>query len=144
MEKAYTFSDVLIEPGYSEVLSRSIVNLTSDLGKFKLELPVISSNMKTITGPNMVQAMNNMGGMGILHRFNGIGEAVDDYKQSLFTKKEPIVGVSIGVHGAAGERFNELYQEGARIFCIDVAHGHHVHVKNALKWIDDNYSDTRN
>ena len=64
-----TFNDVLLEPQYSEVLSRSTVDLTSDMGKFKLRLPVMSANMKDITGPKMALAIAKHGGLGILHRF---------------------------------------------------------------------------
>jgi IMP dehydrogenase/GMP reductase len=42
----YTFNDVLIEPRYSEIESRSSVDLTTDMGIFKLQLPIISANMK--------------------------------------------------------------------------------------------------
>ena len=131
--KYYTFSDVLIKPKYSEILSRSNVNLSVDLkNSNNLTLPIISANMKTITGVNMTWKMHQQGGMGILHRFNTIEEAISDYNQIANSK---ICGVSIGVQEEDKERFDKLYQAGARIFCIDVAHGHHILVKNMTKWI---------
>jgi len=148
---AITFSDVLFEPQYSEVMSRSSVDLSSDMGKFKLSLPVISANMKDVTGPKMCHAMYRAGGVGILHRFRNPQDSNDPYGVNLlrntfdqFSEEEPAmtydeiakhVGVSIGVKEDDKHRFYELFEAGARIFCIDVAQGHHILVKNMIKWI---------
>lgn len=145
-----TFNDVLFEPQYSEILSRSHVDLSSNMGKFTLTLPIISANMKDITGPKMAFTMAEYGGMGILHRFiqdetNPILSATKDYKQtvelinSIDMAYDTNFGVSIGVQDADKHRFEVLYNLGARIFCVDVAHGHHVLVKNMIQWIRTNY-----
>jgi len=128
---AYSYRDVLIVPAYSEVTSRSNVDLSTQLGPIKLNLPIISANMKTITGYKMAIAMYNSGGLSILHRFYSIEQAVDEYKKCNHIN----VGVSIGVKEDDKKRFDKLYEAGARLFCIDVAHGHHVLVKNMIKWI---------
>lgn len=129
-----TFNDILIKPQYSEVLSRSEVDLTSDMGGFKLELPVISANMRHITGPKMADSMDLNGAFGILHRFNTTDEAVQDLVESdEYNNPRRSVGVSIGVREEDKGRAEKLYEAGARIFCIDVAHGHHVLVKNMVK-----------
>lgn len=160
-----TFNDVMFEPQYSEVLSRSTVDLSSNMGKFSLELPIISANMKDITGPKMADKMVECGGMGILHRFKkednlddyGIEDFEETWKlilnqdRSVTTKEkksktpEPQYrfGVSIGVQESDKDRFESLYRCGARIFCVDVAHGHHVLVRNMIKGMrsvcDQNY-----
>jgi IMP dehydrogenase len=144
--KAYTFSDVLIIPKYSDVESRRDVDISSNLGTSKnpIELltPVISANMKSITESDMAVEMRKNGGLGILHRFNTINEAIKDFtivKDAGFS-----CGVSLGVNAISGDhdRFDELYKAGARIFCIDVAHGNSRLVKEMTKWIkNQNYSD---
>lgn len=75
-KKAYTFSDVLIVPKYSEIESRRNVDISSDFGKFKIELPIFSANMKSITEEKMAIAMAENFGIGILHRFCSIDDAV--------------------------------------------------------------------
>ncbi len=147
-----TFTDVLIAPKYSEVMSRSQVDISSDFGAFKLSLPVISANMKQITGSKMAYTLWQYGGLGILHRFNSDEDAVSDFNKTIhlitqhsynqeFLKDEiPAdiryrVGVSIGVKDYDKERFNTLYKAGARVFCIDIAHGHHLLMKNMIHWI---------
>lgn len=135
---AYTFSDVLIKPKYSDILSRKEVDVSTKFGNINLGLPVISANMKTITGAEMAYEMQRKNGLGILHRFNSIPEAVAEYQETMEKGGEtkPTVGVSIGVKDEDKERFDALYENGARIFCIDVAHGHHISVKNMLHWIN--------
>jgi len=140
--KAYTFSDVLIKPKYSEIISRSDVSLAVSFEKYgiSLKLPVISANMKTITGPNMAITMARHGGLGILHRFNTIEEAVKDFNEVQIVNGF-LAGVSVGVKDTDRIRFRSLYNAGARIFCIDVAHGHHILVKNMIKWIKQQATD---
>jgi len=140
---AYTFSDVLIKPKYSEITSRSTVDISSNLKRVKLGLPIISANMKTITEAKMAVALSEHGAIGALHRFNTVEDAVNEFDEfydilSITAKNNtsynmPIV--SVGVQEADKERFDKLYEAGARIFCIDVAHGHHILVKNMLEWI---------
>ena len=145
-----TFSDVLFEPQYSEVLSRSNIDVSSNLGTISLPLPIISANMKDVTGPKMCYAMYENGGMGILHRFRDINEENDRYGVELFKKTQNIFrekgveldinggylfGVSVGVQEEDKDRFSALYNCGAKVFCIDVAHGHHILVKNMINWI---------
>lgn len=136
MIQAYTYSDVLIKPKYSSILSRADVDISTQLGNVNLQLPVISANMKTVTGPKMAKAIAKAGGLGLLHRFNSLPAALSEYDQSYFPE-EIQVGVSIGVKESDKQKFEQLYSAGARIFCLDVAHGHHVHVKNMLKWINN-------
>ncbi len=138
MVKGYTFSDVLIIPKYSEIITRSDVDVTSNFNSFSLKLPIFAANMKTICGPNMAIEMYNNGGMGVLHRFCTIEQAVKDFKNvsmNLPFNETHNVSVSIGVQEADKERFDKLYEAGAKIICIDIAQGHHVLMKNMVKWI---------
>jgi len=131
--KALTYSDVLIIPAYSEIKSRQNVEISTFVsGAISLSLPVISSNMKTITGSDMAIEMRKSGGLGILHRFCSIKEAILEYEKC----RKIITGVSVGVKNADKNRIDELIEHGVRIFCIDVAHGHHVLVKDMLKYFN--------
>jgi len=135
---ALTFSDVLIKPKHSRIRSRKDVSLNTSFGHFELALPVFSANMKSITGVKMAVEMYNNGAMGMLHRFCSIEEAVDDFKEvaTLASDLQHPCGVSIGIHDNDKERFDKLYEAGAKIFCIDVAHGDHASVQDMLKWIN--------
>jgi len=140
-----TFSDILLRPRYSEVKSRSNVDLSVNLGRLKLDLPVISSNMKHVTGVRMAASMYKNGGLGIQHRFKLIEESVADYKETIGLNGNGnynSCAVSIGVSNNEKIRFNALYKAGARIFCIDIAHGHHIFMRDMLFWIKNEYPET--
>lgn len=132
METAITFSDIQIEDQYSSIVSRKDVDISTSLGdRFKLMLPIISANMPDITEYKMALEMYKNGGYGILHRFMSIEENVWQLKKvnELFC-----CGVSIGVKEEEKERFDKLYEAGAKSFCIDVAHGHCKQMKDMLMW----------
>ena len=126
-----TYDDVLIVPQYSEVRSRSDVDISTDLGKgIKLRLPIISSPMDTVSEADMASEMSRNGGLSILHRYCTINEQL---AMLLSAKHEDrLVGAATGVTGDYLERAKELAYNGCDLICVDVAHGHHILVKEAL------------
>ncbi len=62
-----TFDDVLILPGYTDFGPEEI-DLSSNLGEFKLNLPIISAAMDTVTEQDTAIKMALLGGLGVLHR----------------------------------------------------------------------------
>ncbi len=127
---ALTYDDVLLVPSYNHHESRRIVDISSSdrLNKLKLELPVMSSNMDTITESGMANFMHNKGGIGVLHRFLTIERNIEEFKAC-----EGQVFVSVGCSTADLERAEALRDAGAVYFCVDVAHAHAKYVGKTLK-----------
>ncbi len=128
--QAITFDDVLLVPAYNHHESRRVVDTTSidRLEKLSLSLPVISSNMDTITESKMANFMTGKGGMGALHRFMSIEDNIKEFKNC--TGK---VFVSVGCTDAELQRAEALRDAGAEYFCVDVAHAHAKYVGKTLK-----------
>ena len=80
-----TFDDVLLVPSYSEVIPNQ-VDLSTYLTKnIKLNIPMMSAGMDTVTEHRMAIAMARQGGIGIIHKNMSIeeqAEEVDKVKRS--------------------------------------------------------------
>ena len=73
MKENYSFDDVLLLPQYSEISTREDISLKADLTKgIILQLPIISAPMDTVTDYKMAQTIADLGGLGIIHRYNTI------------------------------------------------------------------------
>ncbi len=72
IEEMYTFDDVLLVPAYSQVLPRE-VNTESQLTTgIKLNVPIVSAAMDTVTEKKLAIAIAREGGIGIIHKNMGI------------------------------------------------------------------------
>jgi IMP dehydrogenase len=127
IREGLTFDDLLLIPKYSEVESRSNVDLSVQLPKkFKLSLPIISANMATITGREMALTMAERGAMAIVHRFMPMEEQLDMISYfARLTLRAYLhhIGFSVGVKEYEYRNVERLIDAGARIICIDIAHG---------------------
>ena len=73
-----TFDDVLLVPQYSQV-TPNMVDLTTHLTKsIKLNIPMMSAGMDTVTEHRMAIAMARQGGIGIIHKNMSIQEQADE------------------------------------------------------------------
>lgn len=127
---AITFDDVLLIPAYNHHESRRIVSTanTDKMGKMTLELPLMSSNMDTITEHQMANFMHEKGAIGVMHRFMSIEDNVKE-----FVACHGNTFVSIGCSDMELMRAEALRDVGANYFCVDVAHAHAKYVGSALK-----------
>ena len=135
LARGLSYDDVLLKPQYSDIRSRGDINISTSLGpKLDLGLPVIASPMDTISESRMAAAMNNSSGMAILHRYNSIEQQVQLVKEAYrYNKTRPVYGAAIGISGDYLERAAALVNSGVKILCVDVAHGHHILMKEALE-----------
>lgn len=164
MQRTLCFDDVLLVPQYSDIESRSLVDLSvpgfdEEVAKLAKSLPtltcpIVGSPMDTVIGPVAAAVLDDMGGFAVLHRYCTVADSVKMYlstveKRQQQGKEKVNVMVAVGATGDYLERSSALYEAGCRAFCIDVAHGHHASVKAAiaemrLKFGDDIHIMTGN
>ncbi|HNJ58854.1 MAG TPA: guanosine monophosphate reductase, partial [Chitinophagaceae bacterium] len=149
---ALTYDDIQLVPAYSNISSRKNIDLTTRVTKnYGLKMPLVASCMDTVCESEMAIAIAEMGGVGCIHRFMSIEQQaieVDIVKKALqetqvinfwnvgnadwkYTKAIPIMAAT-GANGDFKERALALANAGANIILIDVAHGHHENVKQAI------------
>lgn len=135
-----SFDDVLIKPTFSWIRSRKEVDLSVALGAGALSLPVISSNMDTVTGVPMANAMLKYGAGACLHRFCSIDDNVAAFTQVKAGKP----WVSIGIGPEEQERAYALIEAGAETVVVDVAHGASIGVVEQLQFLREKFRDNIN
>ena len=151
--KALTYDDILLVPQYSDIESRSHIDLRTKLSRnYGLLTPYVASCMDTVCDSRMAIKMMELGGVGCIHRFMTIEEQcnevtkvkkfMDDNRMMEKWKIDddwhtnileiPIMA-AIGVSKHDIERALYLVECGANVLLIDVAHGHHKNVRLMLE-----------
>lgn len=81
-EVGITFDDVLLKPKRSRVKSRKEVDTSTYFSRrIRLNIPVVSSPMDTVTEHSMAIALARLGGLGVIHRFTSIDKQVEEVKK---------------------------------------------------------------
>lgn len=78
IKEGVTFDDVLLVPAYSEVLPYQVDVSTQLTKKIKLNIPLMSAGMDTVTEARMAIAMARQGGIGIIHKNMSIQQQVEE------------------------------------------------------------------
>ena len=68
IEKALTFDDVLLVPGYSEILPRNTELSTQLTKNLRVNLPLLSAAMDTVTEAKLAISIAEEGGLGVIHK----------------------------------------------------------------------------
>ena len=71
--EAITFDDVLLVPAYSTVVPNQVDVSTNLTKKIRLNIPMMSAGMDTVTEDRMAIAMARQGGIGIIHKIASRG-----------------------------------------------------------------------
>jgi len=132
-KQALTYDDIQLIPAYSEIESRQNISLTTRLStNYSIRVPLIASPMDTVCDSEMAIAMAELGGVGCIHRFMSIEEQGLQTKIVRTKAQDAVVMAAIGANGDYLERALELVNSGVNVILIDVAHGYHSFVRDAL------------
>ena len=141
-KEAVTYDDMLLVPQYSDITSRSEVDISNALNVTSaLQLPIMASPMDTVSEVDMAVAMAKAGGLAVIHRYNTIPEQGDLVYRTASDISTSLTAAAIGVSGDYLERATTVVALGANVLCVDVAHGHHIMTKNALNELRKAFGD---
>jgi len=140
MNLALTYDDIQLVPSYSEVYSRKSISLETQVSKnYKIDIPLVASPMDTVCGYDMAMSFMKVGGVGCVHRFMSVEEQTHLVKKIFSSRTKgrhsgnsPIMA-AVGANGDYLQRATELIGAGVDIILIDVAHGHHRNVRDAIQ-----------
>lgn len=137
---ALCFDDVLMVPQFSEITSRNNVDISTKLGSIPLTLPIVSSNMDTVTEHEMALAMSKRGGAGILHRFASIDNQSFWLRNLRSSQIRPrIISIGLDVNWSMLDFLVSEYDLDA--VCVDIAHGHHTKVLSLILELRESMPD---
>ncbi len=133
IKEALTFDDVTLMPKYSEVLP-SEVDTSIKLTKYlKLDIPLLSSAMDTVTESKMAIAIAKAGGIGIIHRNLDIKKQIIEIKK--VKKQKYLVGAAVGAGLSEFKRAQAILKEKIDMIVVDTAHGHTKKVSEIIRFI---------
>ena len=144
-----TFDDVLIVPGYSEMLPHEVDVSAKLTQQLTIKIPLMSAAMDTVTEDALAIALAMIGGVGMIHRNQTPDEQAEDVRNvkavvltdaqkeqaSLDSKDRLLVGAAVGVGPETEERIQKMVAAGLDVVEIDTAHGHSKGVMDAIKRI---------
>lgn len=117
MELGLSFDDVLLKPNKSDILSRRDVDTTTFLTKkIRINIPIISANMDSVTEHETAIAMAREGAVGVIHRFLSINDEANEVRkvkraESVFIEKPYVINPDQTVHHTK-ELMNSLQISG--------------------------------
>lgn len=119
---ALNFSDVLIEPRYSDFSLEDIDLTTRVTDTLTLKVPIISSPMDTVTNAALAITLGRFGGLGIIHR----NQSIEDQVSQIKAAKDAVVsvGAAFGLSDDYQERVSALVDAEVDVLCLDHAIGH--------------------
>ena len=133
IEESLTFDDVTLVPQYSSILPYETITKTELSKNLKLNIPLLSSAMDTVTESKMAIAIARSGGLGIIHK------NLNPKKQALEVKKvkknNMIVGAAVGTNEKDMDRVYKLLESKVDLIVVDTAHGHTKKVLTIIKKI---------
>jgi IMP dehydrogenase len=141
---SYCTDDLMLIPKYSDIKSRADIDISVKLSKgLNFSMPIVPSNMATITEISMARAMLSNKSLAILHRFMPFEKQLEILTTLWKENSETFnyVGVSVGVKKHDYSNVDNFVAAGVKIICIDVAHGHSKSCISMTEYIADKYPD---
>ncbi len=150
-----TYDDLLLIPQESSVVPNEVKLETCLTKKIKLNIPLLSAAMDTVSEHEMAIALARLGGISIIHKNLNIEKQANEVKlvkeasyegypnAALDENGKLLVGAAIGANDEAVERASKLLEAGANVLVLDSAHGHSKNVIETTKKIKKSFANVQ-
>ncbi len=109
LEDALTFDDVLLVPSYSNVLPRDVNIQTRITKNIKINVPVVSAAMDTVTEYSLAISLARMGGIGIIHKNMSIESQAEQVRKVKRSESGMIIDpVTLGPDAIVADALNMM------------------------------------
>src|SRR5471030_1413055 len=113
IREAYTFDDVLLKPGLSDILPADVDIRSRVTSAIPLNIPIIASAMDTVTEARMAIAMAQSGGIGVIHRnFDVDGQAAQVRQVKKYESGMVVNPLTIGPDAMLSEAMELMRDHG--------------------------------
>jgi len=110
-EEAFTFDDVLLIPSYSEILPREVDTSTQLTRDIRINVPIISAAMDTVTEYKLAIAIAQQGGLGVIHKNMTIDRQADQVRSVKRSESGMIIDpVTLGADATVGDAHDLMKQ----------------------------------
>ncbi|MEK7133451.1 MAG: IMP dehydrogenase [Patescibacteria group bacterium] len=130
LKEGFTFDDVLIRPGASE-MEPAEASLKTKIAGIDLSVPFLSAAMDRVTEPQMAITLGKLGGLGVIHR----NCSIEEQARMVREVKKAGVPTAAACGPFAADRAKALDEAGCDAIVIDCAHGHNLNVVESARKI---------
>ena len=111
LKEGLTYDDVLVVPAYSEVLPNMVSTSTQFTKNIRLNIPVISAAMDTVTESRMAIAIAQEGGIGLLHKNMSIEQQALEVRKVKRSESGMILDpITLGLDATVGDAFDVMHE----------------------------------
>ena len=128
---ALSYDDISLIPKFSALDSRSDADTWVQFGRLQYKLPVIPSNMTSSIDEKLASWLSESAYFYVMHRFSGV---TVPFVRKANKEEWNIISISTGVNDDSLAELKTLHNDRCVVdyITIDVAHGHHIKVKNRI------------
>ena len=135
------YDDIYLVPRYSDLFSRKEADTTVLFGNNRFNLPIIPSNMMSVINEEWAEWLSYNHYFYVMHRFNGI---TVPFVRKANENEWDTISISTGVNDDSYKELEQIRTDNLIIdyITIDVAHGHHIKVKEMIEYIKSYFPNT--
>lgn len=145
MEQSLNYSNVYLIPKYSELRTRTDADVSTEFLGRKFKLPIVPANMVSVINLLIAKWLSENDYFYIYHRFGQKHDHPINFVRYANKEKWKTISISVGVKKEDKDIITGILWEQNRVdvLTIDVAHGHHILVKEMIKFIKDQYKEQK-